>query len=136
MPEEWEALVRLDRTVTNTDRRQFLLRYFAENPQNVCYVPGTGGVAGFITARPGANALMLGPCIGTPDAAHLLFADSGRRYAGQRIFVDVPLVNQAATMLVEAHGLTVQRRLTRMCRGAAICERVELMWAGSGPEKG
>jgi GNAT superfamily N-acetyltransferase len=136
LPEHWEALAALDRTVTNTDRRQFLARLFAEQPQNVRCVHSGGRITGFITARPGAKALMVGPCMGTPEAASLLFADAGRMYAGQRFFVDVPLVNRAATTLVEAQGLTVQRRLTRMCRGVAMCERVESMWAGSGPEKG
>jgi ribosomal protein S18 acetylase RimI-like enzyme len=136
LPDHWEALVTLDRTVTNTDRRQFLSRLFSEQPHNVCCVQGGGGIAGFIAARPGAKALMLGPCMGTPEAARLLFADAGRRYAGQRVVVDVPLVNRAATILVEAQGLMVQRRLTRMRRGVALCERVESMWAGSGPEKG
>jgi len=136
LPEHWEALAALDRTVTNTDRRQLLSRLFAEQPQNVRCVRSGGRITGFITARPGARALMLGPCIGTPEAASLLFADAGRMYADQRVFVDVPLVNRAATTLALAQGLTVQRRLTRMCLGVALCERVELMWAGSGPEKG
>jgi GNAT superfamily N-acetyltransferase len=136
LPEHWEALAALDRTVTNTDRRQFLSRLFAEQPQNVRCVHSAGRITGFITARAGAKALMLGPCLGTPDAARLLFADAGRLYAGQRVFIDVPLVNRAATALALAQGLTVQRRLTRMCRGVALCERTESLWAGSGPEKG
>jgi hypothetical protein len=79
---------------------------------------------------------MLGPCLGTPEAAGLLFADAGHRYAGQRMFVDVPLLNPAAITLVESQGLTVQRHLTRMCRGVTLCEQVESLWASSGPEKG
>jgi GNAT superfamily N-acetyltransferase len=136
VPEHWEALAALDRSVTSTDRRRFLLRLFAEHPQNVRYMRSGGRIAGFITARPGTRALMLGPCIGTPEAVGPLFADAGHRYAGQRVFVDVPLLNQAAITFVEGQGLTVQRHLTRMCRGVMVCERVESLWAGSGPEKG
>jgi len=136
LPEHWEALAALDCTVTNTDRRQFLSRLFAEQPENVRCVHQGGRITGYITARPGAWALMLGPCLGTPEAARLLLADAGQRHAGQRVFVDVPLPNRAATSLVQAQGLTVQRTLTRMCRGVVLCEQVELMWAGSGPEKG
>jgi len=136
LPEHWEALFALDRTVTNTDRRQFLSRLFVEQPQKVHCVHSGGRITGFITGRPGPKAVMLGPCIGTPEAAGLLFADAGRMYSGQRVFADVPLVNQAATTFVEAQGLAVQRYLTRMRRGVAVCERVELLWAGSGPEKG
>ncbi len=36
----------------------------------------------------------------------------------------------------EAQHLTVQRHLLRMCRGELVQERVEGLWASSGPEKG
>ena len=36
----------------------------------------------------------------------------------------------------EARGLTVQRHLTRMCRGELVVEDLDLLWASSGPEKG
>jgi ribosomal protein S18 acetylase RimI-like enzyme len=136
LPEHWEALAALDRAVTNTDRSRFLMRLFAEQPQNVRYVRRGGHIVGFMMARPGAKAMMLGPCIGTPETAGLLFADAVQRYAGQRVFVDVPLLNPAATRLVEDQGLTVQRHLTRMCRGMMLCEHLESLWVGSGPEKG
>jgi GNAT superfamily N-acetyltransferase len=135
-PEEWEALAALDRTVTNTDRRPFLMRLFGEQPQHVRCVRSGGQIDGFLAARPGARARLLGPCLGTPEAAFLLFANARHRYAGEQVFVDVPLPNEAATALVEAQGLTVQRHLTRMCRGVALCEQVESLWASSGPEKG
>lgn len=135
-PEHWRALAALDRMITNTDRRRLLARLFAEQPHHARLVRRGDHITGFITARPGAKALMLGPCIGTPDAAGILFADAWHRFAGQRVFVDVPLPNQAAMGRVEARGLTVQRYLTRMCRGRPLCERLESLWAGSGPEKG
>jgi GNAT superfamily N-acetyltransferase len=135
-PEHWQALAALDRRITNTDRRRMLARFFADQPDHVRYVESGGQINGFIAARPGAKALMLGPCMGTPDAAGLLFADAWHRFAGQRVFIDVPVPNRAALALAEAQGLTVQRYLTRMCRGQALCELVEEFWAGSGPEKG
>ncbi len=79
---------------------------------------------------------MLGPCVGSADAAQLLFADARYRLAGQHVFIDVPSTNPAAVALVETLGLTVQRHLTRMCRGVPVVERVELLWGSSGPEVG
>jgi hypothetical protein len=80
--------------------------------------------------------VQLGPCIAAPDVGDLLFADACRRRAGERVFLDVPLPNEAATRAAAAAGLTVQRHLTRMCRGVPVCERLEWFWASSGPEKG
>jgi hypothetical protein len=37
---------------------------------------------------------------------------------------------------VERFGLRPQRELVRMTRGESVRERVEWLWAGSGPEKG
>ena len=59
-----------------------------------------------------------------------------RRYGGQPVFIDVPTENQAALALAGSMGLTVQRRLVRMCRGEPVKDRVEELWASSGPEKG
>jgi GNAT superfamily N-acetyltransferase len=137
LADHWEDLAVLDHLITNTDRRQFLARLFAEQPQNVrCVRNNDGRVAGFMTARPGAKALMFGPCVGTPEAAALLLADAARIHAGQQVYIDVPLANRRAVEWAETQGLTVQRHLTRMCRGVAICEQIDCLWASSGPEKG
>jgi hypothetical protein len=132
----WQALAELDEAVTGTDRRRFLLQLFAGQPAGVRIVPGDGRPAGFLAARPGGRAVQVGPCLGSLPAGPLLLADALQRHAGQQVFVDVPLANEAATRLAEGAGLTAQRRLTRMCRGVPRCERVEWLWASSGPEKG
>jgi hypothetical protein len=136
LPEQWEALAALDAAVTRTDRRRVLLRLFAEHPASVRHVRDGNGPGGFLVARPGARAIHLGPCIAAPEAGPPLFADAWHRYGGQRVYLDVPVPNEAAARLAEAHGLTVQRHLTRMCRGVPLCERLEWLWASSGPEKG
>jgi GNAT superfamily N-acetyltransferase len=135
-PELWDELAALDREVTATDRRALLLRLFGEHPAEVRCVRREGRVIGFRAGRPGALARNLGPCIATPEAGPSLFADAWQCHAGERCFVDVPIPNAAATALTEARGMTAQRRLTRMCRGVAVCERVEHLWAAAGPEKG
>jgi predicted N-acetyltransferase YhbS len=135
-PEHVEALLRLDREATGTDRRKVILRLLAERPEAARVALDGGEVVGYATARPGARALYVGPCIVRADAGPLLFADAWARYAGRLIYMDVPERNVAARAVVEAAGLTAQRPLTRMCRGPRVAERVELLWASAGPEKG
>ena len=134
--EEWEKLAALDEMVTGTDRRNLLFRLFAEQPRTL-YVRGDKHrAAGFLASRPGTLAVHLGPCMAVPEAGPLLFAEAWHRWAGQRVFLDVPVANQEATRWAEAAGLTVQRSFTRMCRGVPVCERIDWLWASSGPEKG
>jgi ribosomal protein S18 acetylase RimI-like enzyme len=131
----WGELVELDRTVTRTDRRKLLLRLFAERPDEVRAVQGRdGGFLGLMTARPGRRAVQLGPCLG--EAGAPLLAEACRRHGGRMVYLDVPEDNAAAVRLVGELGMRVQRHLTRMGRGEAVAERIDLLWAGSGPEKG
>jgi hypothetical protein len=113
-----------------------LFRLFGEQPDGVRVVREDGRPVGFLAARPGRLAVQVGPCVASPAAGPLLFANAWRRLTGRRVFLDVPESNEAAVRLAEAGGLTVQRHLTRMTRGVPVCERVEWLWAGSGPEKG
>jgi GNAT superfamily N-acetyltransferase len=133
-PARWEELAALDREVTRTDRRCFLLRLFAEQPAEVRAVLGPAGWSGLFAVRPGARALQLGPCVGA--AGPVLLADAFARHGGRFVFLDVPLKNDEACRLATSRGLTVSRHLTRMCRGEPVGEQVELLWASSGPEKG
>jgi hypothetical protein len=45
-------------------------------------------------------------------------------------------MNEAGCRLAATRGLAVQRHLMRMNRGEAIVEKIDLLWASSGPEKG
>lgn len=134
--ERYEELIDLDRTVTRTDRRKFLLRLFAEQSEAVRVTNGPAGY-GFLTTRAGSNAVQVGPCLAAAaDAGRLLFADAQHRLAGQPVYVDVPTDNTAATLAITHLGLTVQRPLYRMCLGEPVVEDVEHLWASSGAAKG
>ena len=122
--------------MTRADRGEFLLRMFAAAPTFVRAVEGPAGVKGFLGARPGRVAVQLGPCVADAPAGELLFADARERFAGQDVYLDVPEGHAPARRLAEGWGLGVQRRLTRMCRGAPVVEQLERLWASSGPEKG
>lgn len=134
--EHWPALLALDAQVNHTNRAKFLTQLFAENPEAVRYVKRGQEVAGYLTVRPGCNALQLGPCLADSTAGPLLLADAGRRHAGQHVFWDVPEQHRGAVQLAAALGLQAQRPLVRMCRGASVQEDFQRLWASSGPELG
>lgn len=134
--DDLEAIVKLDRAVTGTNRGKMLHALYAENPTAMRVVRREGRLAGFVTMRPGSRAMQIGPCLASADAGPLLLADACHRYAGQAVFIDVPIAHAAATAFAERKGLRVQRHLLRMARGEPVIERIAEMWASSGPEKG
>jgi hypothetical protein len=136
LPGRWDMLAALDRQATGTDRRSLLLRMFAEQPESVRGTHVQGRLAGFIAARPGNRAIQIGPCIAAPEGGIILLTDAMHRYGGKNVYLDIPVPNTAAIREVEACGLTVQRHFTRMCRGVPCSERVDWLWASSGPENG
>src|SRR5262245_9770741 len=94
-----ESLLRLDRAVTSTDRRKLLLRLFSDQPEAVRMIRDERAGEGFLTARPGARALHLGPGIATGAAGPLLFQDACHRFAGKCVYVDIPKDHAAAIQL-------------------------------------
>jgi ribosomal protein S18 acetylase RimI-like enzyme len=133
--EDRGGILRLDREVTGTDRRRLLLELFREYPHELRVVRRGGAVVGYLTARRGARALFLGPCLATAEAGPLLLADAWQRHAGKEVILDSP-AGSAAAAWVRQRGLCEQRQLLRMCRGEVVEECVPQLWASSGPEKG
>jgi predicted N-acetyltransferase YhbS len=129
-------LALLDEAVTHTDRRRLLQRLFEEHPTRARSIWNGGQPEGYLLSRPGTHAEQLGPCIASPAAGPLLFTDACRRYRRQKVFVDIPVANESAARLAKSHGLSIQRSLTRMCRGMDRIENLQWLWASSGPEKG
>jgi GNAT superfamily N-acetyltransferase len=134
--QDYEAIVALDRSAICTDRRKFLNRLFDERPAQVYVVDRAGQIEGFLTTRQGSAAVQLGPCIADAEAGERLLADAFRRLAGARVYLDVPSSHDRACRIAEGAGLAVQRTLSRMCRGAKVCEDAARLWASSGPELG
>jgi ribosomal protein S18 acetylase RimI-like enzyme len=131
-----DLIAELDQAVTGSARRPLLERLFRECPDDFRVVEDEGRLLGYAVARPGKIAVQIGPCVSIPEAAPLLLADAWRRHAGQYVHVDIPVVNKPAVRLAESRGLTVQRHLTRMCRGVPVREQTDHLWASSGPELG
>lgn len=133
---ELHDAVARDRDVTGTDRLKLLARLFLENHGQLRVKRSAARGLGYLTARPGARAWQIGPCIAGSDTGPHLFESVWSRYQGHAVFLDIPTSNQEAIRLVEPRGLSVQRRLLRMCRGEPVRERVAELWASSGPEMG
>jgi GNAT superfamily N-acetyltransferase len=135
-PADLDALAELERITTGIDRRKLLARQYAEQREATRQVRRAGRVRGFMMTRVGSRAVYLGPCLADVDAGPLLLADAFHRYAGQLVFLDIPLEHAAALALAEARRLTRQRELYRMWRGPAIAGSLQGLWASWGPEKG
>jgi GNAT superfamily N-acetyltransferase len=131
-----DELIAFDREVTQTDRGRLLSRLASEHGTSLRVVEDERGVAGFLMARPGSNARQIGPCVANEAAGRLLLADAGRRYAGESVFIDVPVENAQATGMAESFGLQPARLLLRMGRGPRVVEDLARLWASAGPEKG
>lgn len=135
--EDLDALIRLDRLATGTDRGRLLRRLVAEHPELAARTRDGQSEGGYVLLRPGANATQIGPAVAWAEAAGRVLCDWAlSRCAGQAVFIDVPVGNPAAIEWARSAGLAEQRRFTRMDRGQPIEEDVQLLWAGSGPEKG
>ena len=134
--EDWPQVMHLDRDITATDRSKFLNRLFSEEPEAIRVIRSPTQVVGFLASRAGICARQIGPCLGTPEAGLTLMMDAASRYAGSRVFIDIPIRNQIAIDATKTLGLSVQRQLVRMRRGRPVAERTDHIWASSGPELG
>ena len=132
----FEDLIEFDKQMTGTNRAKMLRLLFEEFPGNTRILTYHDKIDGFVTMRPGANALQIGPCVATMNSGPDLLSDALNRCAGKAVFVDIPVGNVHAVKIVESSGLTIQRRFMRMCRGERIKDNIKAIWAGSGPEKG
>lgn len=136
-PTDFAEILAIDYSATSTRRDKFLLRLFAEQPDAVRVAEVNGQIAGYLTTRLGSDAIQLGPCIAeSAKAGKALLSDALMRYAGNRIYWDLPSSHSEATSLAHSAGLTPQRQLTRMCRGENVNDDVAKLWASSGPELG
>lgn len=139
--DDMPAIVEMDHAVLAYDRSALLQLLGRDLARVTC---SADRLTGFLFVRRGANAWQIGPCAAEKDAGRRLFQDAWRRFAGQKVYVDVPLQNQTAVATVQAAGLKLEREFSRMKRGQA-CSIAEngahgqatfRLWSAFGPEKG
>ncbi|MSU77649.1 MAG: GNAT family N-acetyltransferase [Gemmataceae bacterium] len=126
----------IDERATGFRRASLLHRLFAADPGRMRKVVTNGAIAGYCMCRPGANAWQIGSMQGSPQACAMLLADAVQRFAGERVYLDVPDDNSLAIASLQAKGFTVQRPFLRMVRGEVRTFDLTLHWSSFGPEKG
>lgn len=131
------GLLSLDRKYTNVNRSRLLARLVEEPTIATRVVGESEDVGGFLIERRGSEALQVGPAIaGCDKVGQALLLDSFQRNAGHVVYVDIPADHQEAVDVARLVGLRPQREFSRMCLGQPCHERIDGLWAGSGPEKG
>ena len=132
-----DAVCALDRRATGTDRRRLIDRLCRHQAGAMQVFTAGEKVLAYLTVRCGSRATQIGPAVALTEEAGRALSDAAmQRFAGGRVFVDVPVANEAATGWARSGGLAVQRYFTRMCRGQAVEDQPAMIWASSGPEKG
>ena len=132
---DFEWLCELDRQATGTNRTKLLKRLFAESPPNVAW-NRDGQAAGSIARRPGRLATQIGPCSGASELCCGLLWRELQAYRSQPVIVDIPVDKADLNAVASDAGLTVQRTLLRMYRGAPVVENPEWFQISSGAELG
>ncbi len=132
------ALIAFDAEAFGAPRPAVVTTLSRRHPELGFVWRDAAGIAGYILAREGTNAVQVGPWIARDAAtAWELLGHVLRRVAGRKVFLDVLEPNRAAGELMARLGFKVQRSLTRMFSGEnrhpGLPERV---FGISSPEKG
>ena len=111
----FDDVATLDRAAAGCDRSALLLHLMQE--------PGVYGVAeqgaGYAFLRPGRNAFHVGPMVSVDDSvAAKMLGSLARLVPSAPVLLDA-LRTSASTALLDAFGLGVSRRLTRMTHGSS-----------------
>ncbi|MEX0936821.1 MAG: GNAT family N-acetyltransferase [Pirellulales bacterium] len=140
--DELAAIVRLDAEAVGYSRERLLRELFDEQPHSLWVAEKGDRLCGYALSRGGALATQIGPCIATDaEAGWALLQSALARHEGTPVFVDLPEGNAAAARVVQAAGLAPRRELVRMqlaidAAEAERHERIDWLWASSGPEAG
>lgn len=135
---DFAAVVELDARAFGAERAEVLRSLGSRDPALSFAVTSATGLAGFLIAREGANAVQIGPWIARDaDVAEQLLRACFARVPGRKLFVDVVDPNPAAAAMLRSFHFNVQRTLTRMYLGEnAHPGEPALVFGISSPEKG
>lgn len=129
---DFETLCRVDQQASATPRRSLLEALRRQQPEAARVEADA-----YMMYRPGSRATQIGPGAALRAAEGRTLADWAlSQCRGERVYVDIPVVNRPAIEWAGSRGLVEQRRLMRMCRGPRVADRADWIWASSGPEMG
>lgn len=136
--DDWAHIGRVDVCAFGVDRLPFLRRLASDGITAIART--STGIQGYGFARQGFDAGFLGPIVAKEsDTARSLIGTLLQRLPGgqRNVYWDLLPGNHAARELAESLGFQLQRRLTRMRRGAGSHpESVDTVFATSGFETG
>jgi len=113
-------LERYDRRHFPAPRTAFLESWISRPGTHGRVAVANGRITGYGVIRPCARGFKLAPLFADdPETAAQLFNALSGLAAGQPVFLDIPVCNEAAVALVEARGMTRVFETGRIYRGAA-----------------
>jgi GNAT superfamily N-acetyltransferase len=135
--EDWSALSAYDALAFGADRSAVLAGLRGRLPAAELVAERDGQIAGFLLGRDGRLARHLGPLVAEDDAiAQALLACALDALEGP-LFVDLADDKTEVRSLLDAHGFTAVRPLTRMLLGSAErFDEAARTFAVIGPEFG
>ena len=133
-----ELLDSLDVGAFGVSRRSLLAALARQSCSALVMEPTPGSISGFGFARPGSQALYLGPVVANSDAAGLALVEAlidGN--PGKMVYWDIPDPNEAAVELAKRYEFKVQRPLVRMFLGEnEVAGDPRRQFGLAGPEVG
>jgi GNAT superfamily N-acetyltransferase len=133
-PRDLEDIITQDAVAFGAERR-FLLTEILARKGTIAFVPKDGH--GFIIARLGRHATLLGPLVADTASSGLHLLDAALSVIGGPTFIDVRDELIEFTSRIEAHGFRHQRPFLRMALGRMTpFGDTSRMFFGAGPEFG
>ena len=134
---DWTAIEALDRRAFGAGRMALLRHLGARRPARAMVASGPAGVAGFVLARDGREALQVGPVVAEDPATAMALTAAALTGAGGPVHVDAVEGHGAYAEWLADAGFVMQRGFTRMVLGRqAPFGDPGLVYAAAGPELG
>ena len=127
-PEDFEAVVQLDRVLFGTRRQHILMRLLDEFPDLAWVDFQRGQAEGFLLARRTPSGVTIGPWMAwSSAAAERLLRTALEAIQGEQVTLNIPAHNARARILASDHNLKRGRNYTRMIYGDAPLSHAEPM---------
>ena len=134
---DWTAIEALDRRAFGAGRMALLRHLGARQPARAMVASGPAGVAGFVLARDGREALQVGPVVAEDPAVAMALTAAALTGAGGPVCIDAVEGHGAYAAWLADAGFVTQRGFTRMILGRrAPFGDPGLVCAAAGPELG
>jgi len=137
-PDDWSAVLEMDRTSFGASRAFVLERFAAEAPACAWVVERRGELRGWLVGRRGTRRDQLGPLVAADVPTALALLDAClQANAGRPFYLDVPDGQNEWRMALARIGFGVERPFLRMRRGTgAVADDRRSTFAIAGPEFG